>query len=115
MLRLPEQKHLLGRPGQSCLQLPGTQQTAGSFQSPRASDREVAVGVTMEGCGFAGCRGVVTEDLGTGPVWWPLEWMLYVIWVVEERCVWHLCGKAIDGAFAGRDGKVQKDPVLSCC
>lgn len=32
-----------------------------------------------EGCGFARHRGVVTEDLGTGPMmWWPLEWMSYM-------------------------------------
>lgn len=75
MLCLPEWKHLLGWPGQSCLELPGTQQTVAAFRAHRQVAQRSVSGVMGEGCGLAGHKGVVTEALGTGPTWWPLEWV----------------------------------------
>jgi hypothetical protein len=74
---LSEQKYLCGWPGQSCLELPGTQQTAAALRAHGQVTQRSGSGVM--GCGFASYKGVVTEDLGTGPVmWWPLEWMSYM-------------------------------------
>lgn len=75
LLCLPEQKHLLGWSGQSCRELPGTEQTVAAFRAHGQVAQRSGSEAMGEGCGFAGHKGVVTEDLGTGLVWWPLEWM----------------------------------------
>lgn len=74
MLCLLEQKHLLGWPGQSCLELPGAQQTATAFRVHRQLARRGGSGVMGEGCGCAVHKGVLTEDLGTEMAWRTLEW-----------------------------------------
>lgn len=74
LLCLSEQKHLRGWSDPSCLELPGTKQTASALRAHGQVAQRSGSGVMGEGCGFAGHKGVVTEDLGTGPVmWWPLE------------------------------------------